>query len=111
VHVVICTLSTLLGIKIINDGKRRAPKNDESQDYRNSDCFIVVVDSFYPEQAGSGHKAALCHGYDAISPAFDYYFHNGLYSGAYHSQLRAAEASQARKAIVRTCAGPGDRVL
>ena len=90
-------------------------KNEESQDYHNSDCFIVVADSFYPEQAGGGHKAALCHDYDAVSPAVDSYFHNGLYSGAYHNQLRAAGASQApvagRKVIVRTCAGPGDRVL
>jgi hypothetical protein len=94
-------LSALFGIKITNEGKRRTPKNDKSQDCRNSDCFIVVADSFYPEQAGGGHKAALCHDYDAISPAVDSYFHNGLYSGAYHSQLRAAEASQARKAIVK----------
>lgn len=113
--VVMCAPTALLGIKITNDGKRRTPKNEESQDYPNSDCFIVVADSVCPEQAGGGHKAALCHDYDAVSPAVDSYFHNGLYSGACHSHLRAAGASQAavagRKAIVSTCAGPGDRVL
>jgi len=81
------------------DGKRRTPKNDESQDCRNSDCFIIVADSFYPEQAGGGYKVALCHDYDTVSSSVDYYFHNGLYSGAFHSQLRVAEASVAgRKA-------------
>ena len=114
-RVVMCAPAVLLGIKIANDGKRRTPKNEESQDYRNSDCFIVVADSVCPEQAGGGHKAALCHDYDAVSPAVDSYFYNGLYSGDCHSQLRAAGASQApvagRKAIVMTCAGPGDRVL
>ena len=80
-------------------------KNEESQDYHNSDCFIVVADSFYPEQASGGHKAALCHDYDAVSRTVDSYLHNGLYSGAYHSQPCAAGVSQARKAIVRTCAG------
>jgi hypothetical protein len=105
----------LLGVKITNGGKRRTPKNEESQDYRNSDCFIVVADSVCPKQAGGGHKAALCHDYDAVSPAVDSHFHNGLYSGAYHSQLRAAGASQVpvagRKAIARTYTGPGNRVL
>jgi hypothetical protein len=115
VCVVMRVQAALLGIKITNYGKRRTPKNEESQDYRNSDYFVVVADSVCPEQAGGGHKAALCHDYDAVSPAVDSYFHNGLYSGACYSQLYAAGASQipvaARKAIVRTCAGPGDIVL
>jgi hypothetical protein len=44
-------LSALFGIKITNEGKRRTPKNDKSQDCRNSNCFTVVADSFYTEQA------------------------------------------------------------
>jgi hypothetical protein len=82
--------SVLLGIKITNNRKRRTPKNEESQDCHNSDYFIVVADNVCPEQAGGGHKAALSHDYDAVSSAVDSYFHNGLYSGACHSQLRSA---------------------
>ena len=54
--------------------------------------------------------AAFMNGSHAVSPSVDSYFHNGLYSGAFHSQLCAAEASQApvagRKATVRIYAGP-----
>jgi hypothetical protein len=95
-------LSALFGIKITNEGKRKTSKNDKSQDCRNSGCFTVVADSFYTEQAGGGHKAAFCHDYDAVSPAVDYYFYNGLYSWTFHSQLRVAKAPVAgRKATVR----------
>jgi hypothetical protein len=106
-------LAALLAIKLTNDAKLRTPKNEESQDYRNSDYFIVVAYNIYPEQAGGGHNPALCHDYDAVSPAVDSYFHNGLHSGACHSKLRVAGTSQAlvagRKAIVMTCAGPGTK--
>jgi hypothetical protein len=101
-----------LGSKTGNDGNKRTPKIDESQDYRNCDCFVVVADSFYPEQAGGGHEGALSHDYNAVSPAVDSYFHSGCCCGAFDSQPHAAGASQApvagRQAIVRTCGGPGD---
>jgi hypothetical protein len=91
----VCPPVVLLQIKISNAIKKRTSKNEKSQDCRNSDYLIVVDDSVCPEQTGGGHKAALCHDYDAVSPAVDSYFHNGHYSGACHSQLCAARASQA----------------
>jgi hypothetical protein len=85
-----CAPAVLVLITITNDRKKRTPKNEESQGRRNPDYLIVVADSVYPEQAGGGNKTALSHDYDAVSHAVDSYFHNGLYSGACHSQLRAA---------------------